>query len=388
MKPQRANARTVLNNKPFPRHGPLTFRPASDRADRPRRAGQADGRQRADSEAALRELYDLTSSRLYGVALRVVTNREWAEDVLQEAYLNIWRIAGNYREALSPPMAWLGVIVRSRALDFLRRRASERADSALELDDLIAETVAGDAAIPWTAAWPANMPGPCTTACAARGTPARSPEPGLPARPEPHRVGATAQAAAGYGEDLDPARPGAIARLHGRVRLKRPAMNLLDHPELADRLAAAYGLGTLRGGARRRFEAQARKSPALRAAALAWQERFAGMTELQPGEAPSPNVWKRIEIELAQQRPSGAACAGAGAETGCGASAPVARRDLRRRIDCFSALGVSVYSAAKSNSAQAQLADIDRAPERAGAAECAARCPTSGAAPDPATWPC
>ena len=69
-------------------------------------ADQADGRQRADSEAALRELYDLTSSRLYGVALRVVTNREWAEDVLQEAYLNIWRIAGNYREALSPP--WPG----------------------------------------------------------------------------------------------------------------------------------------------------------------------------------------------------------------------------------------------------------------------------------------
>ena len=109
---------------------------------------QSDGRQRAESEAALRELYDLTSSRLYGVALRVVTNREWAEDVLQEGYLNIWRIAGNYREALSPPMAWLGVIVRSRALDFLRRRASERADSALQLDDLIAETVAGDARDP------------------------------------------------------------------------------------------------------------------------------------------------------------------------------------------------------------------------------------------------
>ena len=111
-------------------------------------ARPSEGGRHADSEAALRELYDLTSSRLYGVALRVVSNREWAEDVLQEAYLNIWRIAGNYREALSPPMAWMGVIVRSRALDFLRRRASERADSALELDGLIAETVAGDAPDP------------------------------------------------------------------------------------------------------------------------------------------------------------------------------------------------------------------------------------------------
>ena len=111
-------------------------------------ARSAGGTGQADGEAALRELYDLTSSRLYGVALRVVTNREWAEDVLQETYLNIWRIAGDYRASLSPPLAWMGVIVRSRALDFLRRRNSERADSALELNDAISETVAGDSPDP------------------------------------------------------------------------------------------------------------------------------------------------------------------------------------------------------------------------------------------------
>lgn len=111
-------------------------------------ARDADGARPQDGEAALRALYDLTAGKLYGVALRVVGNREWAEDVLQEAFLNIWRIAGDYRTALSPPMAWMGVIVRSRALDFLRRRASERADAALELDDVIAETVAGDGANP------------------------------------------------------------------------------------------------------------------------------------------------------------------------------------------------------------------------------------------------
>ncbi|MGH6627821.1 MAG: RNA polymerase sigma factor [Burkholderiaceae bacterium] len=98
----------------------------------------------SDSETALRELYDLTSSKLYGVALRVVSQRDWAEDVLQEAYLNIWRIAGDYRAALSPPLAWMGVIVRSRALDFLRRRASERADATAALDDWVTDTVAGD----------------------------------------------------------------------------------------------------------------------------------------------------------------------------------------------------------------------------------------------------
>jgi anti-sigma-K factor RskA len=79
-------------------------------------------------------------------------------------------------------------------------------------------------------------------------------------------------------------------------------MDLMRNPELADRLAAAYGLGSLRGGARRRFEAQARQSPMLRALAIAWQERFAAMTELQPGQSPSPNVWKRIRIELDRER--------------------------------------------------------------------------------------
>ena len=72
-------------------------------------------------------------------------------------------------------------------------------------------------------------------------------------------------------------------------------MNLLNNPELLDRLAASYALGTLRGGARRRFESLARQSATVRAAALIWQERFASMTELQAVDKPSPNVWKRIE---------------------------------------------------------------------------------------------
>lgn len=99
-------------------------------------------------ESALRELYELTSSKLYGVAVRVVGNREWAEDVIQEAYLNIWRIAADYKATLSPPMAWMGLVVRSRGLDFLRRRAAERADAMQELDGAIADTVAGDSPNP------------------------------------------------------------------------------------------------------------------------------------------------------------------------------------------------------------------------------------------------
>ncbi len=97
-----------------------------------------------DAQVALRALYDQSSPKLYGLAMRVVRNSEWAEDVLQEAYLTIWRVAGDYRLNLSPPMAWMGLIVRSRALDFLRRRASERADHAQPLDEALSETLAGD----------------------------------------------------------------------------------------------------------------------------------------------------------------------------------------------------------------------------------------------------
>jgi anti-sigma-K factor RskA len=78
-------------------------------------------------------------------------------------------------------------------------------------------------------------------------------------------------------------------------------MNLQSHPELVDRLAASYALGTLRGGARRRFETLARNNPQLRVAALMWQERFVSMTELQQPETPDPNVWKRIENVIAAE---------------------------------------------------------------------------------------
>ncbi len=99
-------------------------------------------------EAALRLLYDRTSPKLFGLALRVVRQREWAEDVLQEAFMTIWRVAGDYRATLSPPMAWMGLIVRSRALDLLRRRTADRAQLTQEFDDVLAETLESDAPNP------------------------------------------------------------------------------------------------------------------------------------------------------------------------------------------------------------------------------------------------
>lgn len=103
-------------------------------------------------EAALRLLYDRTAPKLFGLAMRVVRQREWAEDVLQESFLTIWRVAGDYRASLSPPLAWLGLIVRSRSLDLLRRRTADRAQMTQEFDDVMADTLESDAPNPMDAA--------------------------------------------------------------------------------------------------------------------------------------------------------------------------------------------------------------------------------------------
>ncbi len=99
-------------------------------------------------EAALRLLYDRTSPKLFGLAMRVVRQREWAEDVLQESFLTIWRAAADYRGSLSPPLAWMGMVVRSRALDLLRRRKADRAHLTQEFGDVLAETFESEAANP------------------------------------------------------------------------------------------------------------------------------------------------------------------------------------------------------------------------------------------------
>lgn len=79
-------------------------------------------------------------------------------------------------------------------------------------------------------------------------------------------------------------------------------MDIHRKPECLDRLAAAYALGSLRGGARRRFETLARRHPSVRAAALLWQSRLTGLTELQAPEAPAPAVWTRIENLIRAER--------------------------------------------------------------------------------------
>lgn len=71
-----------------------------------------------------------------------------------------------------------------------------------------------------------------------------------------------------------------------------------SRPELADRLAADYVAGTLRGRARRRFEALLPAHANLRAAVRAWQDRLMPLTASIAPQQPSPQVWQRIEARL------------------------------------------------------------------------------------------
>ncbi|MBT9569467.1 MAG: RNA polymerase sigma factor [Thiobacillus sp.] len=72
-------------------------------------------------EAALNQLYELTLSRVFGLALKVTGRHDLAEEVCVETYWQCWRDASRFDGVRGQPLAWIMVIARSRALDALRR---------------------------------------------------------------------------------------------------------------------------------------------------------------------------------------------------------------------------------------------------------------------------
>jgi RNA polymerase sigma-70 factor (ECF subfamily) len=90
----------------------------------------------AGDESAFRELYDRYSSALYGLALRVLRDASEAEDVLQEAFMVIWRKAATFDSERSSPFSWAVMIVRNKAIDRLRSRdRGERIQTALSEEE-------------------------------------------------------------------------------------------------------------------------------------------------------------------------------------------------------------------------------------------------------------
>ncbi len=77
------------------------------------------------SQTALRQLYDLESRRLYGIALRILGRPDQAADAVQETFLQVWQNAAAYMPERGAAAAWLTGIVRYRALDIRRRHSRE-----------------------------------------------------------------------------------------------------------------------------------------------------------------------------------------------------------------------------------------------------------------------
>jgi RNA polymerase sigma-70 factor, ECF subfamily len=78
----------------------------------------------AKNDAALGQLYDRYRLILFGVLMRILNNREEAEDVLQEVFLQVWRRAADFDENRGRPFTWLVTLARSRGIDRLRSLAS------------------------------------------------------------------------------------------------------------------------------------------------------------------------------------------------------------------------------------------------------------------------
>jgi RNA polymerase sigma factor (sigma-70 family) len=99
---------------------------------------QALGRTGEGDRAAFRRVYEATSAKLLGVTLRILADRQLAEDVLQDTYLTVWRKAGSFDPGgVTPP--------RPAPLDRLRSGAAMRKSTPI---DEAATVIADDAPSP------------------------------------------------------------------------------------------------------------------------------------------------------------------------------------------------------------------------------------------------
>ena len=83
--------------------------------------------------AAFRQVYQATSAKLFGVCLRILRDRQIAEDVLQDVYVTVWSRAAGFDAARASPITWLATIARNRAIDRLRQARPLRDAAPVEV---------------------------------------------------------------------------------------------------------------------------------------------------------------------------------------------------------------------------------------------------------------
>ena len=88
---------------------------------------------------AFETLYRQTSATMLGICLRVLRDREEAEDVLQEVYVAVWSKAAQFDRQRARAMTWLGTIARNRAIDRVRARPSPALHEPIEDHELADE---------------------------------------------------------------------------------------------------------------------------------------------------------------------------------------------------------------------------------------------------------
>jgi RNA polymerase sigma-70 factor (ECF subfamily) len=81
-------------------------------------------------QVAFAELYDATRRKLFGIALTVLHRRDLAEDVVQEAFLRVWRHAARFDPERGTPITWMATILRNLAIDVKRSPAAEATDDS------------------------------------------------------------------------------------------------------------------------------------------------------------------------------------------------------------------------------------------------------------------
>lgn len=96
-------------------------------------------------QQALHGLYQQEGRYLLGVALRIVRQRALAEDVLHDAFLNIWRRAGSFDATRGSGKGWIYVVVRHQALNVARARAHEVSADEDSVETLLHERQGNDA---------------------------------------------------------------------------------------------------------------------------------------------------------------------------------------------------------------------------------------------------
>lgn len=101
--------------------------------------------------AAFRALYDASSPKLFGFAVRILGKHELAEEALQEGFVAIWHNAARYQESMAAPMTWMAAIMRNKAFDVLRRSDDDVEIDGPQFDRRVMEALQDPAASPFDA---------------------------------------------------------------------------------------------------------------------------------------------------------------------------------------------------------------------------------------------